>query len=301
MRTAVLALSLLCSLMFVALAQRPSHERLSLWPNGAPGSAPRKSEPEQAKDYWVKNVHDPSVEVYLPPPDKAADGIGIVDIASGKVIKMLHGGSDPEQIAISLDGTKVFASNEDAGGASVIDVATDKILVTVPVGEEPEGDAGVLDVVNRERADELDVLVQVQLAGDHVLGQLVGDHGGDRDRAQGEPVPRARGQRPRNDGDRRQAVGARSRPELLLPGGLRGQPRSCFRLSSMQRVAHGRASRRSVPIASPQLEQVPNVPSSIRARAASISFSTCVELSSSVDAISRSNVAVATSPRWLSW
>ena len=75
----------------------------------------------------------------LPPADKTADGIGIVDIASGKVIKMLHGGSDPEQIALSQDGTKVFASNEDAGAATIIDIATDKVLATIPVGSEPEG------------------------------------------------------------------------------------------------------------------------------------------------------------------
>src|SRR5213075_97327 len=53
-------------------------------------------------------------ESTLPPPDKSADGIGIVDIATGKVIKMLHGGSDPESLAISSDGMKVYASNEDA-------------------------------------------------------------------------------------------------------------------------------------------------------------------------------------------
>jgi len=54
-----------------ALPAQEVHPRISLWPSGAPGSAARKSEPEQAKDYWVKNVHDPSVEVFLPPPDKA--------------------------------------------------------------------------------------------------------------------------------------------------------------------------------------------------------------------------------------
>jgi hypothetical protein len=64
-------------------------------------------------------------ESKLPPPDKAADGIGIVDIATSKMVKMLHGGSDPESLSISADGTKVYASNEDAGGASIIDVATD--------------------------------------------------------------------------------------------------------------------------------------------------------------------------------
>src|SRR2546423_974625 len=78
-------------------------------------------------------------ESKLPPADKAADGIGIVDLAGRKVIKMLHGGSDPEQIALSKDETKIYASNEDKGGASIIDVGTDKILETIPVGEEPEG------------------------------------------------------------------------------------------------------------------------------------------------------------------
>jgi acetyl esterase/lipase len=82
MRTAVLTLSLLCSLMVVAIAQQPSHERLSLWSNGAPGSAARRSEPEQAKDYWVKNVHDPSVDVYLPPPEKAT-GAAVVVVPGG--------------------------------------------------------------------------------------------------------------------------------------------------------------------------------------------------------------------------
>jgi len=46
---------------------------------------------------------------------------------------------------------------------------------------------------------------------------------------------------------------------------------------------------------------MPYVPSSMRASAPSISVSTWVEFSSSVLAISRSKVAVAMSPRWLSW
>jgi acetyl esterase/lipase len=54
-----------------------THQRISLWPNGAPGSEARRTEPEESKDYWVKNIHDPSIEVYLPPPDKAT-GAGVV-------------------------------------------------------------------------------------------------------------------------------------------------------------------------------------------------------------------------------
>jgi acetyl esterase/lipase len=44
---------------------------IHLWPNGAPGFENRKDEPEQAKDYWVKNIHNPSITAYLPAKDKA--------------------------------------------------------------------------------------------------------------------------------------------------------------------------------------------------------------------------------------
>ena len=41
-----------------------------LWPGGTPGFEKRKNEPEQAKDWWVKNIHNPSLTVYLPPKEK---------------------------------------------------------------------------------------------------------------------------------------------------------------------------------------------------------------------------------------
>ena len=117
-----------------------------------------------------------------------------------------------------------------------------------------------------------------------------------------DPVPRARGQRARGDGDRRQPVGARARPELLLPA---GSVRSASLLLPLVLDAEGRPRQRLEPLgrrsACRSRVQVPNVPSSIRASAASISARTCVEFSSRVVAISRSNVAVAMSPRWLSW
>lgn len=42
-----------------------------LWPNGAPGFESRRNEPEQAKDWWVKNIHNPSITAFLPPKEKA--------------------------------------------------------------------------------------------------------------------------------------------------------------------------------------------------------------------------------------
>src|SRR5215510_1854437 len=38
----------------------------------------------------------------LPPPDKSADGIGIVDVARNAFLKLMPVGSDPEEFAISL-------------------------------------------------------------------------------------------------------------------------------------------------------------------------------------------------------
>ncbi|MGP8200060.1 MAG: alpha/beta hydrolase [Limisphaerales bacterium] len=42
-----------------------------LWSNGAPGFENRRNEPELAKDYWVRNIHNPSITVFLPPKEKA--------------------------------------------------------------------------------------------------------------------------------------------------------------------------------------------------------------------------------------
>jgi acetyl esterase/lipase len=40
--------------------------KISLWENGAPGFENRKDEPEQAKDWWVRNIHSPSITAYFP-------------------------------------------------------------------------------------------------------------------------------------------------------------------------------------------------------------------------------------------
>ena len=51
---------------------------IRLWPDGAPGSEARRGEPEQAQDYWVKNIHDPSLTIFLPPKDKATGAAAVV-------------------------------------------------------------------------------------------------------------------------------------------------------------------------------------------------------------------------------
>ena len=44
---------------------------ISLWPNGAPGFEQRRNEAEVAKDYWIRNIHDPSITVFAAPKEKS--------------------------------------------------------------------------------------------------------------------------------------------------------------------------------------------------------------------------------------
>jgi len=78
-------------------------------------------------------------ETTLPPPDKSADGIGVFDVAQNKLIKIIPGGSDPENFDISKDGKFLYISNEDTSSASIVDIATEKVVKSVKIGGEPEG------------------------------------------------------------------------------------------------------------------------------------------------------------------
>jgi PQQ-dependent catabolism-associated beta-propeller protein len=71
--------------------------------------------------------------------DLAADGVAVIDTAALKLVKLLKAGSDPEQFDLSLDGKRLFISNEDAGTVSVLDTTTGTLQATIPVGKEPEG------------------------------------------------------------------------------------------------------------------------------------------------------------------
>lgn len=51
---------------------------IPLWENGAPGFEKLKDEPEQAKDWWVRNIHNPSIVVFHPPKEKATGAAIIV-------------------------------------------------------------------------------------------------------------------------------------------------------------------------------------------------------------------------------
>jgi len=77
--------------------------------------------------------------------DKTADGIGVVDLATRKLKTKIFAGSDPEEFALSKDGTKIYVSNEDTKSASVVDIAKGNVEHIIPVGQEPEGVATTPD------------------------------------------------------------------------------------------------------------------------------------------------------------
>ena len=78
-------------------------------------------------------------ESTLPPADKAADGIAVLDIASGKLLRVLRGISDPEQVAVSPDGATLYVASEDTGRVMFMDARSGAIRATLVVGGEPEG------------------------------------------------------------------------------------------------------------------------------------------------------------------
>jgi acetyl esterase/lipase len=66
-----------------------------LWPEGAPGFESRRDEPEQARDYWVRNIHNPSVTVFLPPKEKA-NGAAVVIVPGGGHRELVFGAEGVE-------------------------------------------------------------------------------------------------------------------------------------------------------------------------------------------------------------
>lgn len=78
-------------------------------------------------------------ESTLPPADKGADGIGVLDLDTLQLITVLRGVSDPEQLAVSADGAKLYIASEDTGQAVVFDAVSGRQLASMEVGGEPEG------------------------------------------------------------------------------------------------------------------------------------------------------------------
>lgn len=102
-RLSVLAAACLSLCGGHALAQ----QRYPLWDKGVPGFENRAALPEEWRDYWTRNVNNPSVTAFLPDPGRAT-GTGIV-IVPGGGHSLLVTTSEGEDVAKWLNARGVAA------------------------------------------------------------------------------------------------------------------------------------------------------------------------------------------------
>jgi acetyl esterase/lipase len=75
---------------------------IPLWQNGAPGFENKKNEPELAKDWWVRNINNPSLIVFLPSKEKA-NGAAVIICPGGGHMNLVYN-------AEGVDAAKYFTN-----------------------------------------------------------------------------------------------------------------------------------------------------------------------------------------------
>lgn len=102
----ILAFVAIFSLFFTTAAQQ--QRVIPLWKNGAPGFENKRNEKEEAKDYWVKNVHNPSLTVFTP-TEGTANGTAVVVCPGGghRLLVYTAEGVEPAEYLKKL-GVTVF-------------------------------------------------------------------------------------------------------------------------------------------------------------------------------------------------
>lgn len=95
--------SLVVALLPLAATAQETHPQIPLWPRGAPGFEDRRDEKEELNGSSVRNVHNPSLTVYLPPKDKA-NGAAVVVCPGGgfRQLVMAGEGYEPAEYLNSL-------------------------------------------------------------------------------------------------------------------------------------------------------------------------------------------------------
>jgi len=75
----------------------------------------------------------------LPPADRSADGIGVIDLAQRKLVHVYAAGVDPVCFDFSSDEKTLYVSNGETAEMTVLDLASGAVRAKVPVGADAEG------------------------------------------------------------------------------------------------------------------------------------------------------------------
>jgi acetyl esterase/lipase len=99
----------LFAMLLVTGSFASAQQVIPLWEKGAPGFESRRDEPEQHKDWWYKNIHNPSLTVFAPAPGKS-NGTAVIVAAGGGHRELVFNpeGVEPARYLASL-GFTAFA------------------------------------------------------------------------------------------------------------------------------------------------------------------------------------------------
>jgi acetyl esterase/lipase len=110
MQTSIKTIIIVLMLPVLTQTQAQSQSQplvIPLWQNGAPGFENRKDMPEQSKDWWVRNINNPSVTVFMPAKEKA-NGCAVI-VAPGGGFRELVFDAEGKQAAEFLNSVGVTA------------------------------------------------------------------------------------------------------------------------------------------------------------------------------------------------
>lgn len=65
------------------------------------------------------------------------DGVGVLDAASGRLVNVIRGVSNPEQVAVDSSGQWLYVDSADADSRMVIRIGDDQVIRRVARGERP--------------------------------------------------------------------------------------------------------------------------------------------------------------------